>query len=59
MNDETLMPWGKFEGWKMANIPSSYLKWCHDNNYGDAAFKGYLESNMDIILKDIEEEQNE
>jgi len=57
ITDETLMPWGKFRGTKMANVPSSYLKWCYDNNYGNAAFRGYIESNMDVILKDIKEEE--
>lgn len=59
MTDETLMPWGKFKGIKMANVPSYYLKWIYDNNKGDAAVRGYIESNMDAILKDIKEEEDE
>ena len=56
VTDETLLKWGKFQGIKMANVPSSYLKWCYDNNYGSADFRGYIESNLNVILKDIEEE---
>ncbi|MFP4461623.1 MAG: putative quorum-sensing-regulated virulence factor, partial [Thermotogota bacterium] len=26
------MPFGKYSGWKMANVPASYLKWCWDNH---------------------------
>jgi len=57
MNDETLMPWGLHKGRKMANVPSAYLKWIHDNNKGDAAIRGYIESNWDVILKDLEEQE--
>ncbi len=56
ITDKTQMPWGKFKGMKMANVPSSYLKWLYDNNYGDAAIRGYIESNLDDILKNLEDD---
>lgn len=59
MDDNTPMPWGLHKGRKMANVPSSYLKWVYDNNKGDAAVRGYIESNLNVILKDIKEEQND
>jgi uncharacterized protein (DUF3820 family) len=27
MTDESLMPWGKHKGEKMANVPPEYLLW--------------------------------
>lgn len=26
-----IMPWGKFKGWDMEDIPSGYLKWLAEN----------------------------
>ncbi len=31
MSSELLMPWGKFKGQEMAEIPSGYLKWLAEN----------------------------
>lgn len=31
MNDNYLMPFGKYKGEKLANVPDSYLIWLHDN----------------------------
>jgi len=59
MNDETLIPWGIHKGTRMIDVPASYLKWIHDNNKGDAAVRGYIEYNWDVILKQVKEEQNE
>ena len=32
MTDESIMPWGKHKGEKMANAPPSYLLWLLENN---------------------------
>ena len=31
MSDEITMPWGKFKGYKIHTLPSSYLKWLAEN----------------------------
>jgi uncharacterized protein (DUF3820 family) len=51
MNNESLMPFGKHEGKKMANVPASYLLWLYDNGcFGD--IKEYIEDNMDSLKKE-------
>jgi len=30
LTDESPMPFGKYKGEKMANVPASYLKWIYD-----------------------------
>lgn len=31
MNDESIMPFGKHKGEKLANVPADYLLWLYDN----------------------------
>ena len=64
MTDSDLMPFGKFKGTKMANVPSSYLKHIYDEGIV-TVFKWnpvfhYIKDNMDVIETDIKRirEQN-
>ena len=34
MNDESLMPFGKYRGAKLADVPASYLLWLWDKEDG-------------------------
>lgn len=54
MNDESLMPFGKYKGEKMANIPPDYLIWVYDNGkvYGDV--KDYIKDNLDVLKAEIQ-----
>lgn len=53
MTDESLMPWGKHKGEKMANIPPSYLLWLLDNNKCGGEVKKYIEENKETLVKEI------
>lgn len=61
MQDEDLMPYGKFRGIKMANVPASYLLWLGDEIKKTAPNKRtlqnkslleYIEDNMDVLKKE-------
>ncbi len=54
MNDESIMPFGKYKGYKMANIPASYLLWLleNGNTFGDV--KQYLIENKEVFIQEIE-----
>jgi uncharacterized protein (DUF3820 family) len=58
MNDESVMPLGKYKGEKMANIPPDYLIWLYENAkvYGDvmAEIKDYIKDNLDVLKAEIE-----
>lgn len=45
MNSEMIMPWGKYAGKTIEEIPSSYLKWlaekCDDDEICEAADEEY------------------
>ena len=49
LTDESAMPFGKFKGCKMANVPASYLLWLYNNNKCNYAVKTYIESNIDVL----------
>lgn len=57
MNDNDLMPWGKYKGVKMANVPAGYLKYLWDNGivtihkWNDIYW--YIRNNMDAIEKEL------
>lgn len=48
-NDESLMPFGKHKGEKMANVPAPYLLWLKENANLHDNLKNYIESNLDLL----------
>ena len=55
MEDTDLMPYGKFKGDKMENVPAYYLIWLYDNNKCSGEVKDYIIDNMDVLQKEINE----
>jgi|WetSurMetagenome_2_1015567.scaffolds.fasta_scaffold03883_17 uncharacterized protein (DUF3820 family) len=53
MNDNDKMPFGKYKGEMMANIPAEYLIWLYENGkcYGDV--KKYLDENIDTLVAEV------
>ena len=52
MNDESIMPFGKYKGWKMANVPAQYLKYLHSENV-TGKVGDYIKENIDAINEEI------
>ncbi len=52
MTDESLMPFGKFKGEKIANVPASYLLWCYDQEWCRGEIKKYIEENKEVLIKE-------
>jgi len=53
LTDESLMPWGKYKGDKMINVPASYLVWLYENNKCDRLVKEYIKDNYDVLMNEI------
>lgn len=55
MTDNSIMPWGKYEGFKMADIPADYLIWLFENHKvkGDIYF--YIQDNMDTLKQEVKQ----
>lgn len=51
--DETPMPFGKYKGAALINVPASYLVWLYDNGYvKNLSLKDYIEDNMELLRKE-------
>lgn len=48
--DSSLMPFGKYKGVRLIDIPASYLLWLYDSNKA-GSIKGYIKDNLDAIKK--------
>jgi len=57
MTDESIMPFGKYKGEKMANIPPDYLLWLYENDKCYGEIKTYIKDNIDVIKSEIAYEQ--
>jgi len=55
LTDESLMPFGKYQGKPMEDVPADYLMWLYDNEKCSEQVKAYIEDNMDVIKKQINE----
>lgn len=53
LNDDSIMPWGKYKGTKLGNVPAEYLMWLYENDKCDKAVKEYIEDNLDVIQIEI------
>lgn len=54
MNDESIMPFGKYKGEKIANIPPDYLLWLYDNGKCYGEVRKYIADNLDVLKSEIE-----
>jgi len=53
MTDNDTMPFGKYKGEKMANIPADYLVWLYENGKCFGEVKNYLDENIDDLVAEI------
>lgn len=61
LTDESLMPFGKHKGEKMANVPASYLLWLYDEytmpnpriGFIHREVLAYIEENLDVLREEM------
>ena len=46
------MPFGKFKGRPMANVPAPYLLWLYNNNCNHQGVKRYIVSNLELLNRE-------
>lgn len=51
MKDTDLMPFGKYKGKEMQDVPDDYLIWLHKENKCFGKLKEYIEDNFDVTVK--------
>lgn len=53
MNDQDLMPFGKYKGEKMEDVPASYLLWLREQGGSHhRGVSGYIEDNLIALKKE-------
>lgn len=52
MDDNSLMPFGKHKGEKLANLPAGYLLFIYDNFQLHDNLKKYIEDNMQVLKQE-------
>ena len=50
------MPFGKYKGTKMIDVPASYLLWFLENG-SDGNVKDYAQDNKEALLQEINKEK--
>lgn len=53
LTDESLMPFGKHKGTKMANVPASYLLWMYEQECVSMEIHNYVKDNLDVLKQEI------
>ncbi len=54
MDDNSIMPFGKYKGEKMCNVPPKYLIWLHENTKIYGQVKQYIVENMEVLKGEID-----
>lgn len=56
LNDKSLMPFGKYSGTPMANVPADYLLWMHRTIKNiPVKVKDYITENLEVLEKEVEQ----
>ena len=58
-NDDTLMPFGVHQGKRLEDVPAWYLLYIYDKKPNlDKRMREYIEDNMDVLQKEVNENRN-
>lgn len=49
MDDYSIMPFGKYKGAQLINVPDQYLLWLYENGKCFGELKDYIIANLDSI----------
>ena len=53
LTDESLMPYGPYQNWKLANVPGPYLLMIYEEGCSEEV-REYIDENMDAIILEKE-----
>jgi uncharacterized protein (DUF3820 family) len=53
LTDEDPMPFGKYKGQRMADVPASYLAWLKDQGCSHPQLSAYIRNSWSAILSEL------
>jgi len=53
LEDESVMPYGKYQGKKMKDVPASYLIWLFEYGKCNWEVRGYIVENLDVLREEV------
>jgi hypothetical protein len=56
LTDIDLMPFGKYKGMKMIDVPASYLLWFLENG-SDGNVKDYARDNKEALIQELNKDK--
>jgi uncharacterized protein (DUF3820 family) len=54
MHDSSLMPFGKYKGRRLIDVPAPYFLWLHHKGCQHEGVRQYINSNLDAIIQEAE-----
>ena len=57
MDDNSPMPFGKYKGTALANVPANYLLWLLREGKVYGELKDYIIENEDLLIKESKSEE--
>jgi len=58
LTDDSEMPFGKYEGWLMKDVPAKYLLWISDKGKTTAPVQAYINEHFEQLDDEAEEEED-
>jgi uncharacterized protein (DUF3820 family) len=55
LEDTDLMPWGKYKGQEMQDVPATYLIWLLENEKCSGDVKNYILENKEVLELEIKQ----
>jgi len=52
-DDKTLMPFGKYKGTALANVPADYLIYAFENMNLSDPLRAYIRKNMEVLKAEV------
>lgn len=52
MNDNSIMPFGKYKGQPLINVPADYLLWLYKQMSIPGDLKKYIQDNLEVLKKE-------
>lgn len=52
LNENSIMPYGKYEGKQLKDVPADYLLWLYYNDRASKEIEEYVERNLEALKEE-------